>query len=55
MTDNEAIADVLEELADRLAAKDVAYKPRAYRSAAESVRESPDSVAELATEGVVRA
>jgi len=38
--ENEEIATMLEEFADRLEAKDVDYKPRAYRDAAESVREA---------------
>ncbi len=39
--DNAEVAALLEEFADRLEAKDVDYKPRAYRDAAESVREAP--------------
>jgi len=50
MTDDE-VAALLEEFADRLEATDVEYKPRAYRRAAESVRNHPDSVARLAREG----
>lgn len=37
---NEEVAVILEEFADRLEAKGVEYKPRAYRDAAESVREA---------------
>jgi len=51
MTDDEAVAALLEEFADRLEATGVEYKPRAYRRAAENVRESPESVVELATGG----
>ncbi|MFB6310880.1 MAG: DNA polymerase/3'-5' exonuclease PolX [Salinirussus sp.] len=51
MTRNAEIAALLEEFADRLEAKDVEYKPRAYRDAAESVRDYPDSVEELAFAG----
>ena len=51
MTRNEEIAALLEEFADRLEAKDVDYKPRAYRDAAQSVREYPDQVARLAGAG----
>lgn len=41
----EEVAAMLEEFADRLEAKDVEYKPRAYRDAAESVHEaSPDEL-----------
>jgi DNA polymerase (family 10) len=51
MTDNEAIASTLEEFADLLEARDVEYKPRTYRAAAENIRDHPDSVADLAREG----
>ena len=36
----EEVVAMLEEFADRLEAKDIEYKPRAYRDAAESVREA---------------
>jgi DNA polymerase (family 10) len=49
VTDDE-LAARLEEMADRLEATGVEYKPNAYRRAAESVREQPRSVAELARE-----
>jgi DNA polymerase (family 10) len=49
VTDDE-LAALLEEMADRLEATGVEYKPNAYRRAAESVREQPRSVAELARE-----
>ena len=51
MSRNDAVADLLEEMADRLDAMDVEYKPRAYRRAAENVREYPESIERLATEG----
>jgi len=51
MTRNDAVADRLAEMADRLAAMDVEYKPRAYRRAAENVREHPESIERLASEG----
>jgi len=51
MTRNEEIATLLEEFADRLEAKDVDYKPRAYRDAAQSVREYHEQVARLAGAG----
>ncbi len=51
MTRNAEIASLLEEFADRLEAKDVDYKPRAYRDAAESIRDFPESVEELAFAG----
>ena len=52
MTSNAEVADRLAEFADLLEAKDVEYKPRAYRRAAENVAEYPQDVAELAEEGV---
>ncbi|MFB6087256.1 MAG: DNA polymerase/3'-5' exonuclease PolX [Haloarculaceae archaeon] len=51
MTRNADVAERLEEFADLLEAKDVEYKPRAYRRAAETVRGHPASVAGLANEG----
>ncbi|PSP33433.1 DNA polymerase/3'-5' exonuclease PolX [Halobacteriales archaeon QH_10_67_22] len=48
---DDEIAARLAEFADLLEARDVEYKPRAYRRAAENVREYPDSVADLAAEG----
>ncbi len=51
MTDNDEVADRLEEFADLLAAQGVDYKPRAYRRAAENVRDHPDSVLVLAEDG----
>jgi len=52
MTENAELADRLEEFADLLEARDVEYKPRAYRRAAENVAEYPGDVADLAAEGV---
>jgi len=51
MTRNDAVADRLAEMADRLDAMDVEYKPRAYRRAAENVREHPEPIERLASEG----
>jgi len=51
MPTNDELATLLEEMADLLDAKDVEYKPTAYRRAAENVREHPKSVEELAAEG----
>jgi DNA polymerase (family 10) len=48
--DNAAVAEQFERMADLLDAQDVAYKPRAYRRAAESLRSHPGSVARLARE-----
>jgi len=51
MSRNDEVARRLEEFADLLEAQDVAYKPRSYRRAAENVRDHPDAVEKLATEG----
>ncbi|MFB6152030.1 MAG: DNA polymerase/3'-5' exonuclease PolX [Haloarculaceae archaeon] len=51
MSDDDEIAARLEEFADLLDAKGVEYKPRAYRRAAENVRDHPGDVAALAREG----
>jgi DNA polymerase (family 10) len=51
MRRNAEIASLLEEYADRLEAQGVDYKHRTYRRAAESIRDSPEDVAELAAEG----
>ncbi len=49
--DNTTLANLLFEFADRLEAKDIEYKPAAYRRAAENVAEYPGSVAALAADG----
>ncbi|KPN30245.1 putative hydrolase [Halolamina pelagica] len=51
MPTNDELATLLEEMADLLDAKDVEYKPTAYRRAAENVREHPKPIEELAAEG----
>ncbi|WP_340101160.1 helix-hairpin-helix domain-containing protein [Salinibaculum salinum] len=51
MSDNDEIATRLEEFADLLEANGVEYKPRAYRRAAENVRDYPESVLALAADG----
>jgi DNA polymerase (family 10) len=51
MSSNAEIADRLEEFADLLDAKDVEYKPRAYRRAAENVADYPGDVGTLAEDG----
>ncbi|SFS02631.1 DNA polymerase (family 10) [Halomicrobium zhouii] len=51
MSRNAEIASRLEEFADLLEAKGVEYKPRAYRRAAENVREYPGAIETLAAEG----
>ncbi|MFB6143471.1 MAG: helix-hairpin-helix domain-containing protein [Halorientalis sp.] len=51
MSRNAEVAALLEEFADRLEARDVEYKPRAYRRAAENVRAADAAVEGLAEEG----
>ncbi|WP_255150801.1 DNA polymerase/3'-5' exonuclease PolX [Halorarius halobius] len=51
MSRNAEVAALLEEMADRLEALDVDYKPRAYRQAAENVRGHTVAVETLAAEG----
>ncbi|MFB6160015.1 MAG: DNA polymerase/3'-5' exonuclease PolX [Haloferacaceae archaeon] len=48
---NAEVADRLEEFADLLEAKGVEYKPRSYRLAAETVREHPDPIEDVAADG----
>ncbi|WP_323192000.1 DNA polymerase/3'-5' exonuclease PolX [Halostella sp. PRR32] len=48
---NDEIAARFEEMADLLEARDVEYKPRAYRRGAENIRNHPRPVAELAAKG----
>jgi DNA polymerase (family 10) len=48
---NAEVASLLEEFADRLEAQEVEYKPRAYRRAAENVRDHPARIEQLAAEG----
>ena len=51
MSRNDEIATLLEEFADLLDAKGVEYKPRAYRRAAENIRDHPGAIEGLAAEG----
>ncbi|WP_226021629.1 DNA polymerase/3'-5' exonuclease PolX [Halomicrobium salinisoli] len=51
MSRNDEVARRLEEFADLLAAKGVEYKPRAYRQAAENLRDYPGAIEGLADEG----
>jgi len=51
MSRNDEVADRLEEFADLLEAKAVEYKPRAYRRAAENVRDYPGAIEDLAAQG----
>ena len=51
MNHNAAVADRLEEMAAHLEARDVEYKPNAYRRAADSVRSNAVSVDRLHAEG----
>ncbi|MDS0258086.1 DNA polymerase/3'-5' exonuclease PolX [Haloarcula sp. S1CR25-12] len=51
MSRNAEVATRLEEFADLLDAKGVEYKPRAYRRAAENIRDHPGDIEGLAAEG----
>ncbi|MFC6973888.1 DNA polymerase/3'-5' exonuclease PolX [Halomicroarcula sp. GCM10025709] len=51
MSRNDEIATELEAFADLLEAKGVEYKPRAYRRAAENIREYPGAIEGLAADG----
>lgn len=51
MTRNAEVAARLEEFADYLDATDVEYKPRAYRRAADNVRDYPQAIEDLVAEG----
>ncbi|MFW5973979.1 MAG: DNA polymerase/3'-5' exonuclease PolX [Natrialbaceae archaeon] len=51
MSRNDEVARRLEEFADLLEARDVEYKPRAYRLAAENIRDHPEAIEDLAREG----
>ncbi|MFC7070916.1 DNA polymerase/3'-5' exonuclease PolX [Halobaculum lipolyticum] len=48
---NAEVAALFEEFADLLEAQDVAYKPSAYRRAAENIRDHPRAVEDMAAEG----
>jgi DNA polymerase (family 10) len=48
--ENEYLAGLFYEFADRLEATDVEYKPTAYRRAAENIADHPTAVADLAIE-----
>lgn len=52
MSRNPEIAELLEEFANLLDAKDVEYKPQSYRRAAENILDYPVAIEELADEGV---
>ena len=51
MSRNDEVAALLEEFADLLDAKGIEYKPRAYRRAAENIRDHPGDIEGLAAEG----
>jgi DNA polymerase (family 10) len=51
MSRNAEIAALFYEYADLLEAQSVEYKPNTYRRAAESIREHPTAIEDLATEG----
>ena len=52
MSRNAEVAALLYEFANLLDAQDVEYKPRAYRRAAENIREHPQPIENLAAEGI---
>ncbi|MFB6134013.1 MAG: helix-hairpin-helix domain-containing protein, partial [Halanaeroarchaeum sp.] len=52
MTVNAEVAARLEEFADLLEARDVDFKPRAYRRAAQHVADHPDPIEDVAAEGL---
>ena len=52
MSRNAEIADLLDEFADLLDAQGVEYKPRAYRRAADNIREHPEPIEHLAADGI---
>jgi len=51
MSHNSEVANLLEEFADLLEARDIEYKPRAYRDAGESIRELSVAIEGLAADG----
>jgi DNA polymerase (family 10) len=51
VSENDAVATLLEEMADRLEARDVEYKPNAYRRAADSIRGHTVAIERLYEEG----
>ena len=51
MSRNAEVAALLEEMADRLEATGVEYKPRAYRQAADNIRSHTVAIDQLAAEG----
>jgi len=51
VSENDAVATLLEEMADRLEARDVDYKPNAYRRAADNIRGHTVAVERLHEEG----
>ncbi|MFB6132776.1 MAG: DNA polymerase/3'-5' exonuclease PolX [Halanaeroarchaeum sp.] len=52
MSRNAEVAALLEEYADLLEARDVDFKPRAYRDAAQTIADHPEPIEELATDGL---
>ncbi|MFW5920149.1 MAG: DNA polymerase/3'-5' exonuclease PolX, partial [Halanaeroarchaeum sp.] len=49
---NAEVASLLEEFADLLEARDVDFKPRAYREAAQHIEDHPEPIEELVDEGL---
>ena len=52
MSMNGEVATRLNEFADLLEARDVDFKPRAYREAADTIADHPEPIEELAAEGL---
>ncbi|MFW6003111.1 MAG: DNA polymerase/3'-5' exonuclease PolX [Halanaeroarchaeum sp.] len=52
MSRNAEVAALLEEYADLLEARDVDFKPRAYREAAQNIVDHPEPIEDLVTEGL---
>ncbi|MFB6069777.1 MAG: DNA polymerase/3'-5' exonuclease PolX [Halanaeroarchaeum sp.] len=52
MSKNAEVASVLREFADLLEARDVDFKPRAYRTAAQNVEDHPEAIEEVADGGL---
>ena len=51
MTSNQEIADILYQIADLMEMQDVAFKPQAYRRAAQTVERWSEEVEDVAKRG----
>ncbi|MFB6093513.1 MAG: DNA polymerase/3'-5' exonuclease PolX [Halanaeroarchaeum sp.] len=52
MSENAEVARRLREFADLLEARDVEFKPRAYREAADNIADHPEAIEDLAASGL---